>query len=58
MKKLKCSGLGCETKRAHHEEPDTPRGPQYIDVPDPVTRAFCSLECKMYFEGANKRLES
>ena len=55
-KKIKCSGPGCENKRVHHERPDTPRGPQYLDVPeDYYGKAFCSIECQMYWDGTNKK---
>lgn len=47
MRRLLCAGVGCAERRRHHEDPDTPRGPQYVDVPDDFEgeRAFCSLTC-------------
>ncbi len=50
MRKIKCSGPGCEDRRVHHEKPDVPRGPQYVEVPDDYgdVKAYCSIECCMY----------
>ena len=56
MKRVKCPAPGCAGKRIHHERPDTPRGPQYNDVPDDYYGlTFCSLECQMYWNGTNKK---
>src|SRR5574337_24284 len=48
MKKLPCKAYGCAERRRHWCDPDTPRGPQYVEVPDdwPDDRpVFCSLTC-------------
>jgi hypothetical protein len=49
--RVKCDGPGCANKRIHFEQPDTPRGIQYVSVPTnyhgPV---FCSMECHMYWK--------
>ena len=51
-----CSGPNCDKKRIHWENPETPRGPQYIEVPiDYDGPAFCSLECKMYYDARKKQ---
>ena len=48
MKKIKCSGPDCENRRRHWCEPDTPRGPQYVEVQDDYEgKAYCSLTCAM-----------
>lgn len=51
-KKVMCPAPGCWERRIHHERQDTPRGPQYIDVPEDWTPdkgiAFCSLSCAAY----------
>ena len=55
MKKVKCSGPGCSSRRAHHES-DEPRGTQWIEVPDDFPdgkKAYCSIECAAY-DGALK----
>lgn len=49
MKKVQCACFGCENRRRSHDDPYTPRGPQYIKVPDDYQgRAFCSIECSVY----------
>ena len=48
MKKLPCKYEGCKDRRVHHEYPDTPRGVQYVEVPDDRTEkdpVFCSMTC-------------
>lgn len=48
MKKHPCLVPGCKERRRHHKDPDTPRGVQYVEVPDdwPDDRpAFCSMTC-------------
>ncbi len=53
--KVPCSGPNCGERRVHHEQPDTPRGTQMVEVPTtyhgPV---FCSMECKAYYDGVQK----
>jgi len=48
-KKVICPAPGCWDRRVHHEQQDTPRGAQRIDVPEDWTPdmgiAFCSLTC-------------
>lgn len=45
-------GYGCAERRIHHERPDTPRGPQYVEVPDDYEGpAFCSITCKLLGPG-------
>jgi hypothetical protein len=43
-----CSGPGCQGRRVHYEQQDTPRGPQYVEMPEDKKRGFCSLECATY----------
>lgn len=49
MKKVPCSYVDCGERRIHHEEPDTKRGTQFIEVPDTfdeaLNKAFCSITC-------------
>lgn len=48
MKKVPCSYVDCGERRIHHEEPDTKRGTQFIEVSDDFNetrKAFCSLTC-------------
>jgi hypothetical protein len=50
MKKLPCKAYGCAERRIHWCEPDTPRGTQFVEVPEdwPDDRpVFCSLTCAM-----------
>lgn len=57
MKKVKCSGPGCEGRRRHHES-DEPRGPQWVEVPDGFPddkKAYCSVECASYDGALAKR---
>ena len=52
MKKMKCNGPGCSEIAFHHENP-TPRGDQFVTVPDDYDGpVFCSFECMLYWEGA------
>lgn len=49
MKQIECSGPYCPQRRIHYEDPFTPRGPQFIEVPDDYEgKAYCSIECAMY----------
>jgi hypothetical protein len=46
--KAQCRYTQCVDRRRHHEDQDTPRGPQLIEVPDgtPDTApVFCSFGC-------------
>lgn len=46
--KRECKAPDCAERRIHHERPDVPRGPQYVEVPDdyPAHRpVFCSMTC-------------
>lgn len=47
MKKVPCANTKeCPQRRIHFEEPDTPRGTQYIEVPDDYKGpAYCSITC-------------
>ena len=47
MKRVECSNSPyCEQRRIHFEQPDTPRGKQYIEVEDDYEKpAYCSLTC-------------
>jgi hypothetical protein len=46
MKKVKCSGPGCSEKRVSWCNPDTPRGPQYVEVKEDYEgKAWCSITC-------------
>jgi hypothetical protein len=51
-KKVVCPAPGCQEYRRHHEDQDTPRGPQHISVPEDWTPdkglAWCSMTCAMY----------
>jgi len=54
MKKVPCSGPGCEKRRIHYERPDTPRGTVLVEVPDTYEgNAFCSIECYNYYKTEN-----
>ena len=46
-RKLACGYKDCGNRRVHHERQDTPRGTQYIDVPDDFKGdvAYCSITC-------------
>jgi hypothetical protein len=55
MKYLPCAGPGCASRRLHYEKPDTPRGSQWVEVPDEYEgNAFCSIECWSYFKESVK----
>lgn len=46
--KVECNESSCQGHRVHWCDPDTPRGPQMVEVPDdwPKDRpAFCSMTC-------------
>lgn len=46
--KRACSYIDCGSRRRHHEDQDTPRGTQTVEVPDdyPADRqVWCSLTC-------------
>lgn len=46
--KRPCSYNECSSRRVHHERQDTPRGTQYIEVPDNIPqdkKAYCSFTC-------------
>jgi len=52
MKKVICPANSCQGRRVHHEQPDIPRGPQYIEVPDDCPDnmpVFCSMTCALEF---------
>lgn len=53
--KIPCSGPGCAERRIHWEEPNTPRGVQYVEVPDGFegSKAYCSITCAV-LDGAVK----
>jgi hypothetical protein len=47
MKMVECNGgETCRSRRVHWDEPNTPRGPQFVPMPDghegPV---YCSITC-------------
>ena len=58
MKKVLCSNPSCAGRRAHYERPEVNRRHQMVEVPETFEgRAFCSIECRVYYEGyqrANK----
>jgi len=55
FKLIDCSGPHCAERRIHHERPDTPRGIQSVRVPQNyVGPAFCSIECRMYWQGQQR----
>lgn len=44
-----CEFDTCSLRRIHHEQPDTPRGVRYFEIPDDASGPFfCSLTCAMY----------
>ena len=48
MKKVPCSGPGCQQYRVHWMHPETARGVQYVEVADDFPddgQAFCSMTC-------------
>jgi hypothetical protein len=46
---IACPAPGCAEYRRHHEDPDTPRGPQMVEMPDDLSHpVFCSLTCAAY----------
>jgi hypothetical protein len=50
MKRRECKAYGCSVQRRHHEDPETERGPQFVEVPDdyPDDRpVYCSMTCAM-----------
>jgi hypothetical protein len=52
-----CVAYGCQQQRRHHEDPETERGPQFVEVPDdyPADRpVYCSMTCAM-LSGAFKQ---
>lgn len=54
-KEVVCAAPKCAERRVHHEQPDTPRGPQCVRVrANYIGPAFCSITCKMYYEGMMK----
>ncbi len=55
-KKQQCNGPHCTSRRVHHERPDTPRGVQYVEVPEDYSGpAFCSISCQIIWQGTNKK---
>jgi hypothetical protein len=54
MKILECSGPNCGERRISWSNPYVKRGVRKIEVPDEVKVAFCSIECKFYYDAANK----
>ena len=57
-KRVPCMGPNCALRRVHHERPDTPRGQQYLWVPeDHEAPVFCTIECLMYYRGARDQLK-
>ncbi len=58
-KQVPCGREGCSDRRTHHEDPDTPRGTQYVEVKANHTGpAFCSLNCMFYYKGMLKENNS
>lgn len=48
MKKIVCPAPGCQGRRKHWCDPDTPRGCQMVEVPDDWPEgkpAYCSMTC-------------
>lgn len=45
-KRVPCAGPGCSDRRAHYTQQDTPRGTQWVEVPENYTGpAYCSVIC-------------
>ena len=50
MKKVVCPSRGCQDRRQNWSNPDTPRGPQMVEVPDDWAEgkpAYCSMTCAL-----------
>jgi hypothetical protein len=50
MKKVVCPASGCQQRRRHWCDPDTPRGPQMVEVPDDwpdEAPAYCCMTCAL-----------
>lgn len=59
VKRFCCEFDSCSSRRVHHDNPDTPRGPQILTVEDDRdTPVFCSMTCAMLAGMMSVRIDS
>lgn len=57
-KRVVCAYPECRLRRVHHERPDEPRGPQYVEVAwNYEGKAYCSMTCAIMDGSMSLRYE-